>query len=77
MSSSSSSSSTARLLPDEIRRRAAELGDWFHNIDLGGVRTAPDHFLGDYPAVKWRSFADAVPAVRHPFPIPPSPRDQP
>ncbi|GAA0582879.1 TIGR04290 family methyltransferase [Craurococcus roseus] len=57
------SSSTVRLPPDEIRRRAAALGDWFHNIDLGGgVRTAPDHFLGDYPAVKWRSFADAVPA---------------
>jgi len=26
------------------------------------VRTAPDHFLGDYPAVKWRSFAHAIPA---------------
>jgi tRNA (mo5U34)-methyltransferase len=25
------------------------------------VRTAPDHFLGDYPAVKWRNFADAIP----------------
>ncbi len=60
---SSSSSSTAKLPPDEIRRRAAALGEWFHNIDLGGVRTAPDHFLGDYPAVKWRSFAHAVPAA--------------
>ena len=50
------SGSTVRLQPDEIRRRAAALGEWFHNIDLGGgVRTAPDHFLGDYPAVKWRS----------------------
>jgi tRNA (mo5U34)-methyltransferase len=56
-------SSTVRLQPDEIRRRAAALGEWFHNIDLGGgVRTAPDHFLGDYPAVKWRSFAHAIPA---------------
>jgi tRNA (mo5U34)-methyltransferase len=51
-----------KLAPDEIRRRAAALGEWFHNLDLGGVRTAPDHFLGDYPAVKWRSFAHAVPA---------------
>ena len=34
---------------DEIRRRVAALGPWFHNIDLGGVQTAPDHFLGDYP----------------------------
>ncbi|WP_237213957.1 TIGR04290 family methyltransferase [Falsiroseomonas oryziterrae] len=53
---------TADRGPEHIRRRAAELGPWFHNIDLGGVRTAPDHFLGDYPAVKWRSFAHAIPA---------------
>lgn len=38
-----------------------ELGEWFHNIDLRGVKTAPDHFLGDYPAVTWRRFAQAVP----------------
>lgn len=47
---------------DAIRRRAEALGPWFHNMDLCGVRTAPEHFLGDYPAVKWRSFADALPA---------------
>jgi tRNA (mo5U34)-methyltransferase len=48
--------------PDELRRRAEALGPWFHNIDLGhGVWTAPDHFLGDYPAVKWRRFAHAIP----------------
>jgi tRNA (mo5U34)-methyltransferase len=46
----------------DVARRIAELGPWFHNIDLGGVRTAPEHFLGDYPAVKWRGFADAIPA---------------
>jgi tRNA (mo5U34)-methyltransferase len=49
------------LSPEEIRRRAKALGPWFHNLDLNGVRTAPEHFLGDYPAVKWRSFADAIP----------------
>ncbi len=47
---------------ERVRQRAAELGPWFHNMQLGGVWTAPDHFLGDYPAVKWRSFADAIPA---------------
>ncbi len=47
--------------PEVIRRRAEALGPWFHNLDLGGVRTAPDHFLGDYPAVKWRRFAHAIP----------------
>jgi tRNA (mo5U34)-methyltransferase len=47
---------------DEIRRRAEALGPWFHNIELNGVWTAPNHFLGDYPAVKWQNFADAIPA---------------
>ncbi len=50
------------VTPDRIERRVRELGRWFHNIDLKGVRTAPDHFLGDYPAVKWRRFAHALPA---------------
>jgi tRNA (mo5U34)-methyltransferase len=47
---------------DDIRSRIADLGEWFHNINLRGVQTAPDHFLGDYPAVKWRRFAHALPA---------------
>jgi tRNA (mo5U34)-methyltransferase len=45
-----------------IRRRVAELGPWFHNLDLCGVPTAPDHFLGDFPQVKWSRFAHALPA---------------
>jgi tRNA (mo5U34)-methyltransferase len=51
----------ATLTREEIKRRAEALGPWFHNIVLNGVPTAPDHFLGDYPAVKWRTFADAIP----------------
>lgn len=50
------------LTQQEIARRIAELGDWFHNMELGGVRTAPEHFLGDYPMLKWRRFAHAIPA---------------
>jgi tRNA (mo5U34)-methyltransferase len=46
---------------EELRREVEALGPWFHNLDLLGVRTAPDHFLGDYPAQKWRSFAAALP----------------
>jgi tRNA (mo5U34)-methyltransferase len=46
---------------EEIRRQAQALGPWFHNILLNGVMTAPDHFLGDYPAVKWQRFAGAIP----------------
>jgi tRNA (mo5U34)-methyltransferase len=47
---------------ENIRRRVAELGQWFHNLYLRGVKTAPDHFLGDYPALKWQRFEHAVPA---------------
>lgn len=52
---------TELLTQDQIRRRVEELGQWFHNLDLGGVKTAPDHFLGDYPEVKWQRFASAIP----------------
>jgi tRNA (mo5U34)-methyltransferase len=45
-----------------IRRRIGELGEWFHNFDLAGVQTAPQHALGNYPAVKWQRFAHAIPA---------------
>ncbi len=47
--------------PDRIAERARELGPWFHNLSLGTVQTAPDHFLGDFPRVKWRSFAHTLP----------------
>lgn len=50
------------LSSTEIRQKVEALGPWFHNIDLRGVPTAPNHFLGDYPHVKWRKFADAIPA---------------
>jgi tRNA (mo5U34)-methyltransferase len=46
---------------DLIAQRIAELGEWFHNIDLRGHATAPHHFLGDYPALKWKRFAGAIP----------------
>jgi tRNA (mo5U34)-methyltransferase len=45
----------------EIEQRVRDLGQWFHNLDLHGVKTAPDHFLGDYPNNKWQKFAHAVP----------------
>ncbi|OGP12709.1 MAG: methyltransferase, TIGR04290 family [Deltaproteobacteria bacterium GWA2_54_12] len=45
-----------------IREKAVELGPWFQNINLRGIETAPEHFLGDYPSIKWMKFADAVPA---------------
>lgn len=46
-----------------LRTQVEALAPWFQNIDLGhGITTAPDHFLGDYPAFKFRRFADALPA---------------
>lgn len=46
---------------DEIRSGIEERGPWYHNMDLGGVMTAPGHFLGDYPRVKFERFAHAIP----------------
>lgn len=44
-----------------IRERIEGLGPWFQNLDLRGIKTAPGHFLGDYPSVKWKRFEHAVP----------------
>lgn len=49
------------LSKKEIRQRVDALGPWFHNLDLKGVPTAPKHFLGDYPNVKWRRFSSIIP----------------
>ncbi|MFL6246549.1 MAG: TIGR04290 family methyltransferase [Thermoanaerobaculia bacterium] len=51
-----------QLSKQEIEQRVRSLGPWFHNLDLHGVKTAPDHFLGDYPSLKWQRFAHALPA---------------
>jgi tRNA (mo5U34)-methyltransferase len=48
---------------DPIARRIRQLAPWFHDLHLpSGHRTAPDHPLGDFPAVKWRELAPALPA---------------
>lgn len=44
-----------------IQQQVESLGDWYQNLDLLGVRTAPHHFLGDYPANKWRLVSAALP----------------
>jgi tRNA (mo5U34)-methyltransferase len=50
---------------EALARRIDELGEWFHNLDLLGVPTAPNHFLGDFPNVKWREIASAIPQDLH------------
>lgn len=57
-----SRSALAQMTPAQIRERIDDLGQWFHNMNLLGVQTAPQHMLGDYPACKWRHFAHALPA---------------
>ena len=49
------------MMSVDIEAEVRRLGPWFHNLNLGGVRTAPEHFLGDYPRMKWEKFADALP----------------
>jgi tRNA (mo5U34)-methyltransferase len=45
---------------EQISSRITELGQWFHNLNLRGVKTAPNHFLGDYPSSKWQRFERSV-----------------
>src|SRR3954468_17575984 len=52
---------SAAMTIERLQQRVSELGPWFHNLNLGGVQTAPEHFLGDYPSVKWQRFAQAIP----------------
>ncbi len=52
---------SSTLTAAEIEKRVRELGNWFQNLNLRGVQTAPEHFLGDYPSCKFRHFAQAIP----------------
>jgi tRNA (mo5U34)-methyltransferase len=52
---------TATIDRGAIARRIVELGEWFHNLDLYGIATAPNHFLGDFPNIKWKHIAHAIP----------------
>lgn len=56
-----SSEHSTKLTAEQLRVRIRALGDWFHNIDLHGVATAPEHFLGDYPNLKWKQIKKALP----------------
>ena len=45
----------------ELARQIKEMGEWFHNLNLHGVSTAPNHFLGDFPNIKWKQISTAIP----------------
>jgi len=45
-----------------LAEEIAALGPWFHNLHLpDGTQTAPDHFLGDFPAYKWEQVRRFLP----------------
>ncbi len=47
----------------DLAREVRALGPWFHNLHLpGGLETAPDHPLGDFPRFKWNQIAPVLPA---------------
>jgi tRNA (mo5U34)-methyltransferase len=46
----------------DLESRIRELGPWFHDLDLRGVRTAPDHPLGDFLRELWAVVEPAFPA---------------
>jgi tRNA (mo5U34)-methyltransferase len=46
----------------ELASRVCALGPWFHDLDLHGVRTAPDHPLGDFLGELWKVVEPAFPA---------------
>ncbi len=60
--SASLSEPSATTAEPSLEGRIRGLGDWFHNLELGGIQTAPNHFLGDYPRCKFARFEDAIPA---------------
>ncbi|HLJ85881.1 MAG TPA: TIGR04290 family methyltransferase [Candidatus Angelobacter sp.] len=57
----SSENASPPLGQEELAHQIAALGDWFHNLNLKGIQTAPNHFLGDFPYVKWKGIASEFP----------------
>ena len=48
---------------ESIKSELERFGDWFHNLHLpGGIETAPQHPLGDFPRRKWRRIHRCLPA---------------
>jgi tRNA (mo5U34)-methyltransferase len=53
--------STSHLPTPDVHASVRALSPWFHNFRFGSIETAPEHFLGDYPRVKWERFQSALP----------------
>src|SRR5690606_1060145 len=45
-----------------LQKEIEDLSPWFHNIHLpGGIQTAPQHSLGDFPNFKWDEIKGEIP----------------
>jgi hypothetical protein len=44
-----------------LRETIKTLGPWFHNLQVKHIPMVPDHFLGDFPRIKWARFAATIP----------------
>jgi len=53
--------SSAESQAHKLQSTIESLRPWFHNIRIHGIQTAPDHFLGDFPAIKWQPISLALP----------------
>jgi tRNA (mo5U34)-methyltransferase len=53
--------SLTHVRPLQIERRVHELGPWFHDLEIHGVRTAPAHPLGGFLEELWRQVEPAFP----------------
>jgi tRNA (mo5U34)-methyltransferase len=46
----------------DVQYEIDKLKPWFHNLHLpGGIQTAPDHPLGDFPRFKWLRIVQSLP----------------
>ncbi|CAN5655364.1 TIGR04290 family methyltransferase [soil metagenome] len=45
----------------DLAQRVRDLGPWFHDLELRGVRTAPEHPLGNFLRDLWRQVEPAFP----------------
>jgi tRNA (mo5U34)-methyltransferase len=54
---------TCQVTETDGTGQIAALAPWFHNLHLpDGAQTAPQHPLGDFPAVKWRQIEPYIAA---------------
>ena len=50
------------VIEEKLKKEIEQLSPWFHNLHLpGNIKTAPQHFLGDFPSFKWQQIKEHIP----------------